>query len=348
MARDSANTPQDEHQPIRFIPKSLREKLTSDEQQELIRAQIEIEGKRRAAREEASAAQAAADASSSLTGRTMGHGPQPSRNRSDDLPQPLGTAMEGILARVAQRREEALRQRQAEEADFYAAGGTCFDCRDTGPCGRCARGRPLLEKRIADEHRMRRLKLLQDLPPRLLPFTFDTFPVPDHPAVAACHTFLTGWHEQRGVVLQGPVGTGKTGLLAAMLQVVAEAWAQDGANTHRLRFTTGPELMRELRAGYDDDSYNDKLYKIMVVRLLAIDDLGAERPTEWVQEQLFTIVNYRYEHQLPTWITTNYGLDELSERIGPRVMDRLMESAYVIAVDGRSLRQLQRGQKGGR
>ena len=49
--------------------------------------------------------------------------------------------------------------------------------------------------------------------------------------------------------------------------------------------------------------------------MLIIDDLGKERPSEWTLEKLFTIINNRYENNLPVIITTNYNRDKLRERL---------------------------------
>ena len=56
-----------------------------------------------------------------------------------------------------------------------------------------------------------------------------------------------------------------------------------------------------------------------------LDDLGAENQTDWVLEQLYSIVNARYEAERPIVATTNLMPDELSERLGPRTVSRLVE-----------------------
>jgi DNA replication protein DnaC len=61
------------------------------------------------------------------------------------------------------------------------------------------------------------------------------------------------------------------------------------------------------------------------VDLLHIDDLGAEHRTDWVLEQLYSIVNARYEAERPIVATTNLMPDELSERLGSRTVSRLVE-----------------------
>ena len=86
--------------------------------------------------------------------------------------------------------------------------------------------------------------------------------------------------------------------------------------------------------GYKDDG--DTAGKLVqaaeTAPLLVLDDLGAEKPTEWVQEQLFIIINKRYEEMLPTLITTNCNMAELIDRIGRRTADRILEMTTPINI----------------
>ena len=61
------------------------------------------------------------------------------------------------------------------------------------------------------------------------------------------------------------------------------------------------------------------------VDLLHLDDLGAERATDWVLEQLYSIVNARYEEERSLVITTNLDPEQLAEQIGPRTVSRISE-----------------------
>ena len=67
------------------------------------------------------------------------------------------------------------------------------------------------------------------------------------------------------------------------------------------------------------------LDRLTAVDLLHIDDLGAENRTDWVLEQLYSIVNARYEAERAIVATTNLMPDELSERLGARTVSRLVE-----------------------
>ena len=83
------------------------------------------------------------------------------------------------------------------------------------------------------------------------------------------------------------------------------------------------------------------------VPLLIIDDLGKERPSEWTLEKLFTIINNRYENNLPVVITTNYNRDRLRERLANRtnyeiadaIISRLYEMCKGINIKGTDKRK---------
>jgi DNA replication protein DnaC len=123
----------------------------------------------------------------------------------------------------------------------------------------------------------------------------------------------------RGLWIQGDVGTGKTTL--AMLVSKAALDAGRSVAIYSL-----PRLLNLLRESMDSDAgMLDFMDRLTAVDLLHLDDLGAENRTDWVLEQLYSIVNARYEAERPIIATTNVMPDELSERLGPRTVSRLVE-----------------------
>jgi DNA replication protein DnaC len=105
----------------------------------------------------------------------------------------------------------------------------------------------------------------------------------------------------RGLWFYGDVGTGKTSL--AML--VAGRALDEGLS---VAVYSVPRLLTELRASYDADSRESffSLFKrLSSVDLLVLDDLGSERQTEWVLEQLYSIVNERWQDQQSVIVTSN-------------------------------------------
>jgi DNA replication protein DnaC len=126
----------------------------------------------------------------------------------------------------------------------------------------------------------------------------------------------------RGLWFYGDVGTGKTSL--AML--VSEAAASAGRS---LAIYPMARLLAEIRETYDDaseNSYMQLFRRLCAVDLLHLDDLGAEHRTEWVLEQLYSIVNERWQDRKAIIATTNLlDLDELRKQLGARTVSRLME-----------------------
>jgi DNA replication protein DnaC len=123
----------------------------------------------------------------------------------------------------------------------------------------------------------------------------------------------------RGLWLEGDVGTGKTTL--AMLVSKAALDAGRSVAIYSL-----PRLLSLLRESMDSESgLVDFLERLGAIDLLHVDDLGAEHRTDWVIEQLYSIVNARWEAQRAIVATTNLMPDELCEHLGPRTVSRLVE-----------------------
>jgi DNA replication protein DnaC len=124
----------------------------------------------------------------------------------------------------------------------------------------------------------------------------------------------------RGLWFMGPVGTGKTTL--AML--VSKAALKAGRS---VAIFSLPRLLNEIRDNYGSQrSHVDLLDRLTAVDLLHLDDIGAERTNDWVLEELYSIVNARYEDQRSMVITTNIlDREALCEQITERTVSRLTE-----------------------
>ena len=135
-------------------------------------------------------------------------------------------------------------------------------------------------------------------------------------------------------------------------------YRQDDAGDARLegrRSTPGasvaiyslPRLLNLLRESLESPGgLIDLLDRLAAVDLLHIDDLGAENQTEWVLEQLYSIVNARYEAERAIVTTSNLMPDELSDRLGARTVSRLEEiCGEPIPLFGEDRRQAVRGPK---
>ena len=134
--------------------------------------------------------------------------------------------------------------------------------------------------------------------------------------------------EGRGVWFMGNTGTGKTtlGMLIASAALAA-------GKSVAIYFT--PKLLTRIRETYqeaaNENAYSRFFEQLTSVDLLYIDDLGSERHTDWVVEQLYAIVNERYESQRSMLVTSNAdgdvdkGQRQLEEQIGRRTVSRLIE-----------------------
>lgn len=134
--------------------------------------------------------------------------------------------------------------------------------------------------------------------------------------------------EGRGIWFMGNTGTGKTTL--GMLIASAALAAGKSVGVY-----FAPKLLTRIRETYQEaaseNAYSRFFEQLASVDLLYIDDLGSERKTDWVVEQLYAIVNERYESQRALLVTSNAdddvdkGQRQLEEQIGRRTVSRLVE-----------------------
>jgi len=114
-------------------------------------------------------------------------------------------------------------------------------------------------------------------------------------------------------------GIGKTHLAVS---VVADLLARYRLRTAKFVFV--PEFLEQLRRAYEEPEKRNLIDNAMNADLLVLDDLGAHRTTEWVQEQMNLISNARWAHRRPTIITTNASPEETAATLGPRATSRFL------------------------
>jgi DNA replication protein DnaC len=134
--------------------------------------------------------------------------------------------------------------------------------------------------------------------------------------------------EGDGLWISGGVGAGKTWL--AML--VARYAIEQG---HGVAVYSVPRLLSEIRRTYDGEGLStlQLLDQLTSVSLLVLDDVGTERSNPWVLEQLYTIINERWQEQRSIVLTTNLDRDAMQEQIGERTVSRLEGMCQTILVD---------------
>jgi DNA replication protein DnaC len=130
------------------------------------------------------------------------------------------------------------------------------------------------------------------------------------------------------IVFQGVTGCGKTHLAAAIVNYRYQAGKP-------ALFIVVPEFLDHLRSTFSPDSkvsYDELFESVKKTPLLVLDDFGEQETTPWAQEKLYQVINYRYNAQLPTVITTRCALDDIDSRISSRFVDRKLSMPFNIDV----------------
>ena len=157
----------------------------------------------------------------------------------------------------------------------------------------------------------------------------------------------------RGLLITGPIGVGKTHLAVGILTSLIEHRGVRGL------FVDYRELLKEIQHSYNPQVSSTELGVLEPVfnaEVLVLDELGAQKPTDWVWDTVALILNTRYNDKRTTIITTNYpdlpaggvGLtaaqratreESLGDRIGERMRSRLAEMCVAIEMRGQDFRQ---------
>jgi DNA replication protein DnaC len=147
---------------------------------------------------------------------------------------------------------------------------------------------------------------------------------------------------ERGLLLTGTVGVGKTHLAVSIIKALTER----GFSSLFYEFGS---LLKEIQDSYNPNTKSSELKilsNVFDAEILVLDEIGASKPTDWVRDTMAHVINTRYNDKKLTIFTTNYSderktdKDEtLEDRIGVRLRSRLFEMCRTVKIEGSDFRQ---------
>jgi DNA replication protein DnaC len=199
-------------------------------------------------------------------------------------------------------------------------------------CPACIERAKLEQDRLAVRSATRDIFQQQTLPPGLRGLSFESYsPNGNRRAYDRCLLYAdtVGSGNGRGLALQGGVGTGKTHLGVSVARRVAGSYVINAV-----------ELLDDLRSSFAPGAIPTDTYRrCLRTPLLVLDDMGKQKPSDWVAERLYHLVNYRVEHLLPMIVTTNDAPDNWDNRWTEAVADRIRGACDLVLFTGLSHRR---------
>lgn len=227
----------------------------------------------------------------------------------------------------------------------------CPDCNDTGwRLDQGEAGEIAVRCHCAGTRRRERLLERAGIPSRYRHCTLESFHIwnDEDPtlgrALRAVQEFVDLYPaSEKGLLLMGTVGTGKTHLAVAALQELISNKGVKG------RFADFTSLTLEIQMTFEGSgSKRDLLQPLIAADVLVLDELGAGKVTPWVMDLLYYLVNSRYVEDRLTIFTTNYSdfprtkdQETLTDRVSPRIRSRLFEMCRRLELRGGDYRRMQ-------
>lgn len=153
------------------------------------------------------------------------------------------------------------------------------------------------------------------------------------PEIAKCRRYVANWETMyagnNGLLLWGDTGNGKTFAAACIANDLIDRGIP-------AMITSFPRI---LNAGWDKREIAEQM---QYYPLLVIDDLGAERHSEYALETVYMVIDERYKAKKPLIVTTNLTLDEICKPKNmdyQRIYDRILEMCLPVVFQGKSMRR---------
>lgn len=147
-------------------------------------------------------------------------------------------------------------------------------------------------------------------------------------------------YPQKGLFLYGGCGSGKTYNLYGIKKLLfGNAYLKYKQTKidhfkEKPKMTTVPEFISDLKSNFDGENSERRIVDaIKTGYILLLDDFGTEKITDWTEEIIYRLINHRYEYMKPTYFSSNLSPKELSDRVGDRIVSRIVEMCEIIKVD---------------
>lgn len=183
-------------------------------------------------------------------------------------------------------------------------------------------------------------------PPRYDKCTFENYNAKTQSQKQASHlAFVLATQYpaiNQGLLIMGNVGVGKTHLAVSIVRLLRD-------KGFSCLFYEFGSLLKEIRDSYDPNTQSSELNilnPVLSVEILVLDELGASKPTDWVRDTLYHIINSRYNQNKVTIFTTNFldtridpTLDVLEDRVGVSIRSRLHQMCRTVVIKGDDFRE---------
>jgi DNA replication protein DnaC len=258
------------------------------------------------------------------------------------------------MVNLAERTKETIAVSESDyrDKDGFLVCGNCHTRKEIEvefPWGKirpyclcaCAKAKQDAEK--AEEEERQRKERIQRLRTNAFPdgslahCTFDMASDPNHKILLAMQRYVDNFNkfhaEGKGLLLYGSVGTGKTFLSAC----TANALIDKGIPS---MVTSVSYIANKLMGMFEGK--NEYIESLNQYPLLVLDDLGAERNTEYMNEVVYNVINARYKARLPLIVTTNLTTEQLkapTDVTMARTYSRVLEMCFPIKVEGVDIRR---------